>query len=213
MQTIRDHHTRPVDCAAWRWRFASDDDEIASIIVWTGDSMGIIKQWLVEGRQLTSIANLAGHHTSITRLVVSEEGLWSGTQITCFWKWLTNLVSMDKTAILHPFDASVPFVISHPSSVKSILPIPIPISGQSFVLSGSEDEDIRVWNVSNMPQYPARLVSTVSGHCGEVSAMKWWQEKGSDDEHPSWVLVSASLDGTLRRWTLQGEHRQMRNGN
>ena len=70
------------------------------MVVWTGDSMGIIKQWLVQGRRLTSIAKLAGHHTSVTRLVVSEEGLWSGLTFTRCWEvWLTNLVSTDKSAI------------------------------------------------------------------------------------------------------------------
>lgn len=69
-QTIRDH-TRPVDAITSR----SLDGVIQ---VWTGDSMGKIKQWILSDGKLSFEKDLASHETSVTSLSLTEDGLWSG---------------------------------------------------------------------------------------------------------------------------------------
>jgi WD40 repeat protein len=65
-------HTRPVDCAAWRF------DEAGHLTIWTADSMGVIKEWEIESGKLKYVKDWKGHETSISCLHVVEDGLWSG---------------------------------------------------------------------------------------------------------------------------------------
>jgi len=106
---------------------------------------------------------------------------------------------MDKMAIFHPWNDSKRTMIEHPSYVKSILPLPGTIYGKSLLLTGCEDETIRVWDVSDLPGGKAHLVSTVEGHCGEVSGLGIWR-----DGRSPFKVISVSLDNTLRRWTIEG---------
>ena len=71
------------------------------------------------------------------------------------------------------------------------------------------DEDIRVYdvadileNASSEVEAAAKEIANVKGHFGEVSALKCWIKEGESGKEP-WV-VSASLDGTLRRWSMKG---------
>jgi hypothetical protein len=71
------------------------------------------------------------------------------------------------------------------------------------------DEDIRVYDVSEIlenvtreGEAAAREIASVKGHFGEVSALKCWIKETESGKEP-WV-VSASLDGTLRRWSMKG---------
>lgn len=40
--------------------------------------MGTIKQWTLADGQLQAVRDLPGHETSVTDLVHTEDGLWSG---------------------------------------------------------------------------------------------------------------------------------------
>jgi len=105
---------------------------------------------------------------------------------------------MDNTARLH---GPTPAVLPHPRFVKSILPSP---NGLPYIITGSDDEDMRVWDISTITDPKAKPLSVVPGHCGEVTALATWVK---EDESGKRVVsvVSASLDGTLRRWTMSGE--------
>lgn len=107
---------------------------------------------------------------------------------------------MDKNAILHPFHENAHYCIEHAGYVKSILGGFPAKPGALVILTGSEDEDIRVWDVTGFPTERARLVSTVQGHCGEVSVLRLWR----DNNDGALKVVSGSLDGTIRRWSAQG---------
>ncbi|KIR43751.1 cytoplasmic protein [Cryptococcus deuterogattii 99/473] len=183
---ILKEHTRPVECAAWKADVDEDGKPMETITVWTGDSLGVIKKWKVEQGKLVYQDDIPGHETSVAKLIVAEEGLWS--------------VSMDKTAILHPFADASAFTIPHNSYVKSILPLTsfaLP-NAHSLVLTGSEDEDIRVWDIESQPP---KLKGTIQGHCAEVSDIKPYLRER--DGKPELVVVSAGLDATLRTWTVQ----------
>jgi hypothetical protein len=72
---IREQHTRPVECAAWRLDIEAED---AFPSVWTADSLGVIKRWMLQKGSLAFVADVPGHVTSVARIVASDDGLWSG---------------------------------------------------------------------------------------------------------------------------------------
>ncbi|BEJ12499.1 hypothetical protein CspHIS471_0209590 [Cutaneotrichosporon sp. HIS471] len=183
LQIIKDH-TRPVETAAFRV-----PEELASpLTVWTADSMGVIKEWtipqIIVGLQapLTFVSNLPGHETSVAQLAAVDDGLWSA--------------SMDYNAMFHGVPSAT---LAHPRYVKAILPHP---NGMSYILTGSEDEHIRVWDTSNLERTNKMPMSVVVAHCGEVTAFGLWtcKQEGGPLEVK---VISASLDGTLRRWSMK----------
>ncbi|CAK9785580.1 putative cytoplasm protein [Cutaneotrichosporon oleaginosum] len=182
LQTVKDH-TRPVETAAFR----IPDDPASPLTVWTADSMGVIKEWkipqVVQGLSapLAFSRNLPGHETSVSQLAAVDDGLWSA--------------SMDYSAMFH---GSPSATLVHPRYVKSVLPFP---DGMPYILTGSEDQHIRVWDASNLERTNKTPLSVVIGHCGEVTAFALWAFE-QDGRHEVKV-VSASLDGTLRRWSMK----------
>ncbi|ODN76115.1 hypothetical protein L202_06047 [Cryptococcus amylolentus CBS 6039] len=184
-QIIKDH-TRPVECAAWKYELDAEGQSTGVLSVWTADSLGVIKQWIVKDERLEFVHDVKGHETSVARLIPVEDGLWSA--------------SMDKTAIFYPTTSSPKTTIPHPSYVKSILPLtafPLP-NAASLVLTGSEDEDIRIWDVE---ANPPKLRGTIQGHCGEVAAMQSWIRETNGQAEL--VVVSAGLDASIRTWTVK----------
>lgn len=107
--------------------------------------------------------------------------------------------SMDYTAMFHGKPSAT---LVHPRYVKSVLPLP----GQPYVLTGSEDEHIRVWDGSNLESTNKTPLSIVEAHCGEVTAFGLWET--NVDGRAEVKVVSASLDGTLRRWSVKGTSRR-----
>lgn len=103
---------------------------------------------------------------------------------------------MDKTARLH---GTPPTILQHPSYVKSILPQPF---GLPYVLTGAEDEEIRVWDATDLHGTMTRPISVLSGHCGEVTAIAPWSRLVDGKVVP--YIVTAGLDGTVRTWTVPG---------
>jgi len=182
VQVVREH-SRPVQCATWRAVLDADDRPTGVLTLWTADSMGFIKQWRLENSKAVFVKDIKVHETSISQLYAVDDGLWSG--------------SMDNTAAYHTFGQSNALVIPHARYVKSILPLPDLPGGRSLVLTGSADEEIRVWDVSAIPDEAPKLLSVVSGHCGEVSTIRSSPALGPI------LVVTGSLDGTLRRWSLQ----------
>lgn len=150
-------HTRPVDAIARRGKE-----------IYTGDSMGRIKQWTLS---LDYQRDLDGHETSVAGLLCTEEGLWSGRLCSD----IANVVSMDKTAKLGKLK------LEHASYVRAIT------ATNELIVTGCEDEDIYVWDGD-------KLLGKVTGHCAGVTCLQVW--KG--------LVISGSLDATLRFWTRQG---------
>lgn len=131
-------------------------------------------------------------------LAVSDDGLWSGR---CWSNSKLRAGSTDNTAALH---AERKVRLQHPKFVKSVLPNPHSLP---YILTGSDDEHIRVWDGNAGEETLSTPLSVVMGHCGEVTAMApWiWERDGTKER----AVVTASLDGTLRRWTITGEHDQV----
>lgn len=98
---------------------------------------------------------------------------------------------------------SVP--LSHPKAVRAILPLALTPLEEPIVITGAGDV-ITVFDVSD-PSSP-QTIRTVDAHWHDVTALKLWvrQSRGDDGitSQEPWV-VSASLDGTIRKWRLAGE--------
>ncbi|WVF65983.1 hypothetical protein IAT40_000721 [Kwoniella sp. CBS 6097] len=196
IQTLK-QHTRPVECSVYKLQLDSAGEPTGAISVWTGDSLGAIKRWEINGgeRRLAFKEDVNGHETSVAQLAVTNEGLWS--------------VSSDKNVIFHAHtptssSSSTKTSIPHPSYVKSLLPVPEDFAlPKSLILTGSEDEDIRLYDIDSLGEVgsSAKLHGTIRGHCGEVSVLRAWYR--DEEGKRGWYVVSGGLDSTLRRWSVQ----------
>ncbi|KAJ9108121.1 hypothetical protein QFC19_002588 [Naganishia cerealis] len=218
LKTLKDH-TRPVECFTFT-EPTSSERHSGEATFYSADSMGVIRSWRIKrekennpdgqacgfGGDVTILekGTLEGHHTSVAEMNVGEGGLWSA--------------SVDNHVLFHSLARTpsprAPIPIPHPDYVKSVLLLPTSFHPTApLLLTGSVDEDIRVYDVSEIleqsgdthlavdGQVKAREIANVKGHFGEVSALRCWIKDGDKGKEP-WV-VSASLDATLRRWSMK----------
>ncbi|KAI0818722.1 WD40 repeat-like protein [Irpex lacteus] len=194
-------HTRPVESLAAR---ASSE---TSAVLYTGDTMGIIKVWQLDKEEgpssrwrTTQKADLKEHRTKIHEILYGNGQLWSA--------------SADETVQVHddppierPTGEKPPAPIAHPTAVRSILPLALTPLAEPYLLTGSGDV-IRAYDVSS-PDAP-ELLGEMDAHWHDVTALRLWMRKTKVDGDEGKVkvepwIVSASLDGTLRKWKLLGK--------
>jgi hypothetical protein len=123
--------------------------------------------------------------------------------------------SSDDTVQVLPDAAALPDVtssavsrpprpISHPVAVRCILPLALTDLAEPYLITGAGDI-IRAYDVSSLEE--PELIGEVDAHWHDVTALRLWVRKfvGSDGRTrvEPWV-VSASLDGTIRKWRLSG---------
>jgi WD40 repeat protein len=106
---------------------------------------------------------------------------------------------MDNTAMLHRLDDKPPLKIVESTYIRSILPMEHVEGAEHLLLTGSDDEDIRVYDVEDMEKGQPRLLAVVPGHAFQVSDLAVWSDG------TAWELLSTSFDQTIRRWTLSSE--------
>ena len=98
--------------------------------------------------------------------------------------------------------------LPHPSTVKAILPVVLTNLGEPYLISASGDI-IRTYAFDvTASDDPPELLSEIDPHWHDVTALGLWMRAVENDERKhieTWIL-SASLDGTLRRWRLEGIH-------
>lgn len=115
--------------------------------------------------------------------------------------------SSDETVqiVEQPPDSSkkLPPPITHPVSVRSILPLSLTDLAEPYIITGAGDI-IRVYDVSD-PDCPD-LIGEIDAHWHDVTALRLWVRKTVGDDGQTRVepwIISASLDGTIRKWRLQ----------
>lgn len=94
--------------------------------------------------------------------------------------------------------------ITHPVSVRCLLPLGLSDLEEPYLLTGAGDV-IRAYDVSS-PEDPD-LITEVDAHWHDVTALRLWirksvAEDGKTRREP-WI-ISTSLDGTIRKWKLSG---------
>ena len=217
--TITDH-TRPVQSLDARM-LSSDSAEL-----YTADTMGIIKTWEItkDGGdpprwQSKLVCEFKHHRTGVNDMIHGNGHLWTGwffVPCHCFPSpiLLISIASTDETVHIIPHPALPPTPnakpnapIEHPTAVRAILPLSTTSLGEPYLLTGAGDV-IRVYDVSN-PAEPELLAET-DGHWHDVTALRLWIRETAIEGEPGKVkvepwIVSASLDGTIRRWRLEGK--------
>ncbi|KAI0646914.1 WD40 repeat-like protein [Trametes meyenii] len=195
-------HTRPVESLDARVTSKS------TAVLYTADTMGVIKIWDVKKDagtpprwQSTLVEELKHHRTRVNGMVHGNGQLWTA--------------STDETVQLVPHPAPTPIAsmpatklprpIQHPAAVKALLPLALTPLAEPYLLTGAGDV-IRVFDVSS-PDAP-ELLAEVDAHWHDVTALRLWMRRSAVDGESlgkvrvePWV-VSASLDGTIRRWRL-----------
>jgi WD40 repeat protein len=101
--------------------------------------------------------------------------------------------------MLHRLDDKPHTRITESTYIRSILPMEHVDGAEHLLLTGSDDENIRVYDIEDTERGQPRLLGTVPGHAFQVSNLSVW----SDGE--KWEVLSTSFDQTIRRWTLSGE--------
>lgn len=116
----------------------------------------------------------------------------------------TIQVYYDDPPIERPQGSKPPGPIAHSTAVRSLLPLSITPLAEPYLLTGSGDT-IRVYDVSSLDT--PELLGEIDAHWHDVTALRLWMRKTAVEEGKVKVepwIVSASLDGTLRKWRLLG---------
>ena len=86
--------------------------------------------------------------------------------------------------------------IQHSTGVKALLPLYIPSLDETYLFTASGDI-IRSWDTSDLDDKVEQR-NEVNGHWHDVTLLKAWLAS------PDLYIMSASLDGTVRRWKVKG---------
>lgn len=106
---------------------------------------------------------------------------------------------MDNHAILHRFNGKQGVKISESTYIRTILPLDHIEGADNLVVTGSEDENLRLWDVEDIDCGQPRQLSLIPGHAEQLSDLGIAFMRGGFE------IVSTALDQTIRRWTLQGK--------
>ncbi|ORX55556.1 WD40 repeat-like protein [Hesseltinella vesiculosa] len=182
--------------------------EVVGNRLYSGSADTDIRQWDVNTHECLAV--MKHHGRSVERLVAAPPGyLYSASSDRSIVRWdlttlevnkiyeghetnVTCLVispeddlwsgSADKTARRwNPETGEVDTVLQHSERVKSITLL------GPYVVTGCSDDNIYVWDIAS-----GKLKHTLEGHFDEVGCLGAF---GS-------VVYSASLDNSLRRWTM-----------
>ncbi|KAF7796869.1 hypothetical protein EIP86_008054 [Pleurotus ostreatoroseus] len=193
-------HTRPVEA------LAAHTIDGASAVLYTADTMGITKAWELRKEdgpsprwQSTLKEELNHHRTKINEIMYGNGQLWSASSDE------TVQVHYDPPLPKDQKDGTRPMPpITHPTAARAVLPLSLTSLAEPYLLTGSGDV-IRAYDISS-PDEP-ELLGENDAHWHDVIALRLWMRKTPLENEPGkyqvepWV-VSASLDGTLRKWKL-----------
>ncbi|KJA18598.1 hypothetical protein HYPSUDRAFT_190840 [Hypholoma sublateritium FD-334 SS-4] len=184
-------HTRPVECLDGEARSAT------SAILYTGDTMGVIKVWDLKldagpaPRWTATLLKSINHHrTRINELRYGGGHLWTA--------------SADDTAQIlpQPEAGPTPKPLAHPVAVRALLPLALTDLGEPYLLTAAGDV-LRTFDVSE-PDAP-QLLSQVDAHWHDITAIRLWTRRTVGDDGKTRVapwIVTTSLDRTIRKWRL-----------
>ncbi|KAI1796015.1 WD40 repeat-like protein [Ganoderma leucocontextum] len=192
-------HTRPVE--SLETRVLSEK----AAVLYTADTMGIIMAWDIMKEdddssspwKIKFAGELKHHRTRVDDMIYGDGHLWTAST--------DETVEITPHPALPPASGAKPIPpIQHPTAVKTILPLSLTALGEPYLLTGS-GEVIRVYDVSSLQE--PELIAETDGHWHDVTALRLWIRKSKIEGEPGKVrlepwIVSASLDGTLRRWKL-----------
>jgi WD40 repeat protein len=89
-------------------------------------------------------------------------------------------------------------------AIRSVLPLSLTDLAEPYIITGAGDI-IRIYDVSTLEE--PDLIGQVDAHWHDVTALRLWVRKTVGDDDKTRVepwIISTSLDGTIRKWKLQG---------
>ena len=158
--------------------------------------------------RITLREDLIHHRTRINQLVLHNGYIWTGAHppmngygfrpSDCF------AASADETVKIHSYSEgqnggkkrSIK-PIQHPTGVKALLPLYVPSLDETHLFTASGDI-VRSWDTSDLDDKVEQR-NEVDGHWHDVTLLKAWFAS------PDPYILSASLDGTIRRWKVKGK--------
>ncbi|TFK54822.1 WD40 repeat-like protein [Heliocybe sulcata] len=187
-------HTRPVE------RLEGQALPDGTGVLYTADTMGIIRVWALSKEeavtparwQATQKAEYGHHRTGINDMVHGAEQLWTASSDETVQAQHVGANNSAKT--IPP--------ITHPVAVKAILHLGLTDLEEPYLITGAGDV-IRVYDISS-PDEP-ELLNEIDAHWHDVTALRLWLRKTVGEDGVSRVepwVISASLDGTLRKWRV-----------
>ena len=96
--------------------------------------------------------------------------------------------------------------ITHPTGFRAVLPLPIhpQLDADAFpYLLGGSGDLIRVYDISSLEE--PEFIREVEGHWHDVTHLCVWLRDRKEGKGKEVWIVSASLDGTIRKWRLAGK--------
>ncbi|KAG0174696.1 hypothetical protein DFQ28_007577 [Apophysomyces sp. BC1034] len=212
-KTIKKWDTNTGECLA---TLAGHTDFVKSLVavgkvLYSSSSDTHIRKWDMQTHECLDV--LKNHHSRpIESLAVSPDGqfLFSAstdrtikkwdlrtdecvktyeghdTSIYCVRVWDDEIwtASADKTVRRWNIETGqADTVLVHPAAAKSVIVV------GPYVVTGASDDNIRVWDIAS-----GKLECTIEGHFDEIGCL---------DVYGS-TVYSASLDCSLRRWTITG---------
>lgn len=94
--------------------------------------------------------------------------------------------------------------IAHPAAVRAILPLSLTDLAEPYLITGAGDI-IRVYDISSLDE--PEFLGAIDAHWHDVTAIRLWIRKYVGDDGKTRIepwIISASLDGTIRKWRLSG---------
>jgi len=160
--------------------------------------MGVVKIWNVDkvadpkvGYRATLKAQISDHRTGINDMWYGLGQLWTA--------------STDCTVIVHDINSTGPSIKPHRplelrKPVKAILPLSLTPVNEPILVVGS-GEVISSYDVSLFDEPEQK--GGIDGHWHDVTALRLWVKEANTPSGYEPMVVSASLDGTARIWTLK----------
>lgn len=180
------------------------------LCLFSADTVRDIRSWKVtlDSASESLTTPLRPHETSVNRLRFEESLVVDAEDADADADLWT--ASSDKTAqrLVRSRNWETDTTLAHPDFVRDVI-----IDQQAgWVITACRDEEVRVWNSSS-----GELACVFSGHFNEVTGLALMPPaQGSRASR----IVSVSIDGTLRVWTLdpaemkkaQEEYERQQNG-
>jgi len=153
-------------------------DNIEKQYIISGSDDETIKIWDLSTFEL--VATLEGHNYPVISIAVSGKYIISGSEDIKIW----DLSTFELVETLEEHTAIVTSVAV--SSVFNTAKFPDNI-GKQYIISGSEDKTIKIWDFSTF-----KLVTTLEGHTFSVNSV------AVSDKY----IISGSNDSTIKIWDI-----------
>jgi WD40 repeat protein len=149
----------------------------------SGGSDNVIKIWDIQSRKENSLINIKGHKGTIYSICEFEKDkIISGSDDMCIKIWQFNLNNKK-----NPYQCFLNLLDPNNSKIKSLIYIP----KSNVILTGNEDNFIKIYSLSNKVQY---VTNILEGH----SCTVWCLIPFYEDT----MLASGSSDNSIRIWDL-----------